>query len=892
MSKEIRSMIDQRILEKASWNSGFISPMFLIPKADGKFRQIFNLRCLNEYLDPPKFRLVSHRMVPPFLQTGDYLVKIDLSQAYLHVPIKQSHRRFLCLSFKDQLYNITCLPFGLSTAPVAFSRISNWLANTLRQRGMRVLVYLDDFLLASQSAQELKLQVLEILDFLRSLGWIVNAKKSTVTPNHRIEFLGIIWDTRLNEMVLPTDKKAKILTLLGKMLKSGTWSWRSAASLLGMLNFASTVNPLGRLFCRQLQRGMHRLSKSSPKTRFPLLSLSRADCPWWKSNIHRTSSIFQPEPEIFLSPDASQTGWGFDLDKTHWAGLWTPEEMTWHINRKELFTVLKAIQMFEDSLRDRSIMLQSDNKTVVAYIRNQGGTRSLVLLNLVKELLLFLDQHNIRLVPFFLPGRYNTIADRLSRSLTLPDWHLSDEILEGIFQKWGKPEVDLFASAQSKIVPRYVSIDAMDREALFTNAFSRPWNVSLAWVFPPPPLIPKVLHHLNTATGIFLLVVPRWEATFWRGDLKSRALDAPLKLMNLENHLVDLSTGVPPQELKELFLEVWKSKDIPSHNPTAQHLVQYLSNLFYEKQLAFRSILTQKSVICSLSGVEKNTSLSANPLIKSLLKAMGMQRARQEKPQKKITWDVDILTSWMSAHPPSEDSMFQVSRFVATQLLLASGRRVHNLTLLSIDPSFCDIRENTIVFSPEFGSKTDSVSSRQPGWQISSSQDREWNPVHWTKELIRLSAERRKARKSLTALFITTRGEVKAASRAVIAGWIKTAFKEAEIQASAGSARAAVASRNFQDNMGLDELLARGNWRGEGNFLRHYCKRIDRTKRPDRSISLVKSFKPVLPRLDPSEGLPSFGVFTEEPRDNREAPRTARRSPLYTLKMALTVRFR
>ncbi|XP_063977557.1 uncharacterized protein LOC135162723 isoform X1 [Diachasmimorpha longicaudata] len=207
---------------------------------------------------------------------------------------------------------------------------------------------------------------------------------------------------------------------------------------------------------------------------------------------------------------------------------------------------------------ERSIMLQSDNKTVVAYIRNQGGTRSLVLLNLVKELLLLLDQHNIRLVPFFLPGRYNTIADRLSRSLTLPDWHLSDEILEGIFQKWGKPEVDLFASAQSKIVPRYVSIDAMDREALFTNAFSRPWNVSLAWVFPPPPLIPKVLHHLNTATRIFLLVVPRWEATFWRGDLKSRALYAPLKLMNLENHLVDLSTGLPPQEIKELFLEVWK----------------------------------------------------------------------------------------------------------------------------------------------------------------------------------------------------------------------------------------------------------------------------------------------------------------------------------------------
>lgn len=210
--------------------------------------------------------------------------------------------------------------------------------------------------------------------------------------------------------------------------------------------------------------------------------------------------------------------------------------------------------MNKDYLQNRSIMVQSDNRTTLAYIRKQGGTRSLILLNLVKELWLILDPYNIRLTPFFLPGSYNSWA----RGLPLPDWHLDSEILERVFCKWGTPEVDLFATSKSKVVPKYATIEASDQGAWFVNAFSRPWRLGFAWIFPPPPLIPKVLQHLNSASGIFLLVVPRWERTFWRGDLRSRALDAPYQLLNLERHLVDMSTGLPPQDVRNLFSEVWR----------------------------------------------------------------------------------------------------------------------------------------------------------------------------------------------------------------------------------------------------------------------------------------------------------------------------------------------
>uniref|UniRef100_A0A8D8WA86 Uncharacterized protein n=1 Tax=Cacopsylla melanoneura TaxID=428564 RepID=A0A8D8WA86_9HEMI len=123
---------------------------------------------------------------------------------------------------------------------------------------------------------------------------------------------------------------------------------------------------------------------------------------------------------------------------------------------------------------------------------------------------------------------YNTVADRLCRNLNLPEWHLTAEATTAIFKRWGTPEVDLFACHRSAVVPNYVTLDPLDQQALFTDAFSKPWRFNLAWAFTPPALIPMVLQHLETATGIIILVTPRWDRTFCRiclGSLVVRASD-------------------------------------------------------------------------------------------------------------------------------------------------------------------------------------------------------------------------------------------------------------------------------------------------------------------------------------------------------------------------------
>ncbi|KAI8428780.1 hypothetical protein MSG28_007454 [Choristoneura fumiferana] len=558
MTQEIISLIDQGILEHTSVQSGFLSTMFPVPKSDGKIRPIINLRGLNRYLLPRKFRLLNHFKVPHFLQQGDYLVKIDISQAYFHVPIKTQHRRFLSIVHQGRVLQFTCLPFGLSTAPLTFARLSNWVVSRLQDMGIRVVVYLDDFLLACQNPIKLREDAIKAVNFLTKLGWIINTEKSLNEPLQQIEYLGIVWNTLQNATSLPQKKILSIEKDLNKILRDQEWNWQLAKSLLGKLNFASFVIPLGRLHCRNLQRAANLLPEHQKKKMIPITPIILQECAWWLGNLKQNGSLIKYRVTVFITSDASDQGWGAQIDETMISGLWTPAQKQWHINKKELYAVLQAFRSETTYLKEKRVVVQSDNRTVVAYIKKQGGTRSRHLTALVSQLLHLTQTLRVDLCPQYIPGICNDIADSLSRQKSFADWHLSERVTNLIFLKWGTPEIDLFATRQSRVVPAYVSRDVKDKEAQFTDAFSRVWQFNLAWIFPPPSLIPRVLAHLNQARGTYIIIVPRWEKVFWRSDLKARAMSAPFQIRNLNHHLQDMTTHASLPNAQNLRLEAWR----------------------------------------------------------------------------------------------------------------------------------------------------------------------------------------------------------------------------------------------------------------------------------------------------------------------------------------------
>uniref|UniRef100_A0A8D9E8A0 Enzymatic polyprotein n=1 Tax=Cacopsylla melanoneura TaxID=428564 RepID=A0A8D9E8A0_9HEMI len=557
MDGEILSLLESGMIVPSREKSGFISPMFLVTKPDGSQRPVFNLKGLNTFLSLKKFRLISHLKVPSFLQRGDFLTKLDLSQAYSHVPIVPRHQRFLSFVYRDKVYQWTCLPFGLASAPQAFAQLTNWVASLLREKGVRVIVYLDDFLVAHQDPATLTVQTELAVQLLSCLGWTVNLKKSQLVPSQSLEFLGITWDMQSHKMCLPPKKVASFTNRVLLLIQSPLWSLKTAQELIGILNFAAFVVPLGRLHLRRIQLASRKLNRLHPYQLVSIPQQALREIEWWGENLSLSSSIHLPLNRVFMSTDASDEAWGAEVMGMYCQGNWSQEQRLWHINKKELFAVRAAIFTNSAVLRNCTIVLQTDNRTVAAYIRKQGGLRSVTLLRETEKLLNLISPWNTHILPFFIPGKLNTTADSLSRGLSPPDWHLSPSIILPIFQRWGVPEIDLFATNRSKVVDRYVSRDPRDPLAVFIDAFSRPWMYNLAWVFPPPPLMPQVLHHLNTASGRYIIVAPRWPKVFWRADLKARTIAPPLVLPELKGHLTDLSSNRPPPQIAELTLEIW-----------------------------------------------------------------------------------------------------------------------------------------------------------------------------------------------------------------------------------------------------------------------------------------------------------------------------------------------
>ncbi|XP_045539750.1 uncharacterized protein LOC123722324 [Papilio machaon] len=270
-----------------------------------------------------------------------------------------------------------------------------------------------------------------------------------------------------------------------------------------------------------------------------------------------------------------------------------------------------------------------------------------------------------------------------------------------------------------------------------------------------------------------------------------------------------------------------KDKNVNPKNPTGAQLAQFLSDLYLIHKLSYNTILLHKSVVSTLCNSETSSQLSSHVLVKHICKSIAL---KVPKISKAPIWDVSKLSSFLANYTIDINNVYQTSRHTALLLLLCSGRRVHDLTLLRVDPEHFVMAEHSVVFWPEFGSKTDNNDYRQSGWKlISNTNNRNLNPVFWVEKTVALLNERRDTAKSFK-LFITVRGIAKPASRTVISGWIKTLFKEAGITATPGSVRSAVASKNWLENTPIDEILTRGNWRSANTFHKFYRREVMKTQ--------------------------------------------------------------
>ncbi len=186
LRQELSSLLQKGAIEEIPQSDierGFFSRYFLIPKRDGGLRPILDLRRLNFSLYKRKFKMLTMKTIMPQIQGGDWFVTIDLKDAYFHIQVVQRHRRFLRFAFGGKAYQYKVLPFGLALAPRTFTKCMDDALAPLRLQGIRVLNYLDDWLILAHSRELVSRHRDIILRHILSLGLRMNAKKSVLLPS-------------------------------------------------------------------------------------------------------------------------------------------------------------------------------------------------------------------------------------------------------------------------------------------------------------------------------------------------------------------------------------------------------------------------------------------------------------------------------------------------------------------------------------------------------------------------------------------------------------------------------------------------------------------------------------------------------------------------------------
>ncbi|KAJ1148938.1 hypothetical protein NDU88_001762 [Pleurodeles waltl] len=390
---------------------GFVSNLFLVEKKDKGFRPVINLCSFNKWVVYHHFKMEGIHLLLDILLQGDWMVRLDLKDAYLTVPIFPPHRRFLQFQWRQQIFEFTSLPFGLSSAPWCFTKLLKPVVEFLWSRGLRLIIYLDDILLMDQSKTHLISNANMTIALLQDLGFVINYQKSDLIPSQSMAFLGFLIDSQVATLSLPFQKITKIKKELRIVLRRDKISLRQLARVVGLLSSSIQAIFPGPLHYRALQRlKNHHLRRGMTYSeRIALNSEARTEIQWWLDHMEAWNgrAIFGSSPDLVIESDASLQGWGARCGDLSFGGHWTPQELNLHINCLELLADSFAIKSLTRDRVSCVVLLWMDNVSAVQYINRLGGTRSRGLVELVKDFWHFCLAHQISVSAEYLPGIQN-----------------------------------------------------------------------------------------------------------------------------------------------------------------------------------------------------------------------------------------------------------------------------------------------------------------------------------------------------------------------------------------------------------------------------------------------------------------------------------------------------
>ena len=117
ITPEIAYLLELGVIEPAVQTlDEYISTIFVRKKESGRYRMILNLQGLNKHTEKHHFKMDTLSSAVRLMTPNCFTALIDLKDAYYSVSIAGEHHKYLRFYWKGFLYQLTCMPNGLSSA--------------------------------------------------------------------------------------------------------------------------------------------------------------------------------------------------------------------------------------------------------------------------------------------------------------------------------------------------------------------------------------------------------------------------------------------------------------------------------------------------------------------------------------------------------------------------------------------------------------------------------------------------------------------------------------------------------------------------------------------------------------------------------------------------------
>ena len=364
VERELEKLLSMGIISPVQF-SKWAAPIVPVVKQSGEVRICGDYKItVNRACTADSYPLPRVDELLANLAGGQYFSKLDLSQAYLQLPLDEESKEYVTVNTHKGLYKYNRLPFGVSSAPSIFQRTMENLFQGIRG----VSVYIDDILVTGSTLHD-HLEVLTtVLEKLQNSGLKLNRPKCFFLRS-QIEYLGHVID---REGLHPTAEKVRAIQEARKPQNVS-----ELRSFFGIINYYNRFLPnlstiLAPLY-RLLQKDVKWMWGQEQEEAFSAAKEALQDD---SLLVH-----YDESKPLILACDASQYGLGAVLSHTMEDGTERPvayasrtltaAEKRYSQLEKEGLAIIFGTKKFHNYLYGRFFLIESDHKPL-AYLFNEA----------------------------------------------------------------------------------------------------------------------------------------------------------------------------------------------------------------------------------------------------------------------------------------------------------------------------------------------------------------------------------------------------------------------------------------------------------------------------------------------------------------------------------------